>query len=57
MSQQWEYKVVEITKRKKLQSELDSAALEGWELVTVTAMINMWMTKIVYTLFFRRPST
>ena len=55
MRQQWEYKVVETKDRTKLQPELASAGTEGWELVTVTAMFNTLMTKVVYTLFLKRP--
>ena len=55
MRQQWEYKVVETKDRTKLQPELASAGVEGWELVSVTAMFNTLMTKVVYTLFLKRP--
>ena len=55
MRQQWDYKVVETKDRTKLQPELASAGTEGWELVTVTAMFNTLMTKVVYTLFLKRP--
>ena len=55
MRQQWEYKVVETKDRTKLQPELGSAGAEGWELVSVTAMFNTLMTKVVYTLFLKRP--
>ena len=51
----WEYRVVETKDRAALQSELTAAGGEGWELVSATAMINTWMTKVVYTLFLRRP--
>jgi len=50
MRQQWDYKVVETKDRTKLQPELASAGAEGWELVSVTAMFNTLMTKVVYTL-------
>lgn len=55
MRQQWDYKVVETKDRTKLQPELASAGVEGWELVSVTAMFNTLMTKVVYTLFLKRP--
>ena len=55
MRQQWEYRVVETKDRTKLQPELAGAGTEGWELVTVTAMFNTLMTKVVYTLFLKRP--
>lgn len=54
MSQQWEHKVLEVKHRNDLQPELDRAALEGWELVSVKAMFNLWFTKVVYTLFLKR---
>ena len=54
MRQQWEYRVVETKDRTKLQPELAGAGAEGWELVTVTAMFNTLMTKVVYTLFLKR---
>ena len=40
---------------QQLQPELASAGAEGWELVSVTAMFNTMMTKVVYTLFLKRP--
>jgi transcriptional regulator with XRE-family HTH domain len=55
MPQEWEYRVVETKDRTKLQPELATAGSEGWELVTVTAMFNTLMTKVVYTLFLKRP--
>ena len=55
MRQEWEYKVVETKDRAALQPELASAGVEGWELVSVTAMFNTMMTKVVYTLFLKRP--
>ena len=55
MRQEWEYKVVETKDRKGLQSELASAGAEGWELVSTTAMFNMMMTRVDYTLFLKRP--
>ena len=57
MRQIWEYKVVEAKDRKVLQPELSSAGSEGWELVSVTAMFNTLMTKVVYTLFLKRPAS
>lgn len=55
MRQEWEYKVLETKDRKALQSELTSAGAEGWELVSTTAMFNMMMTRVDYTLFLKRP--
>ena len=56
MAQNWEYRVVETKDRAGLQPELVSAGAEGWELVSATAMFNTWMTKVVYTLFLKRPA-
>jgi transcriptional regulator with XRE-family HTH domain len=53
--QQWEYKVVETKDRIDLQPDLAHMGNEGWELVSATAMFNTMMTKVVYTLFLRRP--
>ena len=55
MRQQWEYHVVETKDRAALQPELARAGAEGWELVSATAMFNTLMTKVVYTLFLKRP--
>jgi len=55
MRQEWEYRVVETKDRASLQPELASAGAEGWELVSATAMFNTLMTKVVYTLFLKRP--
>ncbi len=55
MRQAWEYKVVETKDRAALQSELAGLGAEGWELVSATAMFNTLMTKVVYTLFLKRP--
>ena len=55
MRQEWEYKVVETKDRAALQSELAGLGADGWELVSVTAMFNTLMTKVVYTLFLKRP--
>jgi hypothetical protein len=55
MRQEWEYRVVETENRTGLQQELTNAGVEGWELVSATAMFNSWMTKVVYTLFLKRP--
>jgi transcriptional regulator with XRE-family HTH domain len=55
MRQEWEYQVVETKDRAALQPELASAGAEGWELVSATAMFNTLMTKVVYTLFLKRP--
>jgi len=54
MRQEWEYKVLETKNRAALQTELASAGAEGWELVSSTAMFNTLMTKVVYTLIFKR---
>ena len=56
MRQQWEYRVIETKDRSELQVELTSAGGGGWELVSVTAMFNTLMTKVVYTLFLKRPA-
>lgn len=55
MRQEWEYKVIETKDRTALQSELASGGVEGWELVSTTAMFNTLMTRVVYTLFLKRP--
>ena len=55
MRQEWEYKVVETKDRTALQPELSAAGADGWELVSATAMFNTLMTKVVYTLFLKRP--
>lgn len=57
MRQQWEYKVIETKDRAALQRELASAGAEGWELASTTAMFNTLMTKVVYTLFLKRPAS
>ena len=55
MRQNWEYRVVEFKDRAALQPELASAGAQGWELVSATAMFNTLMTKVVYTVFLKRP--
>ena len=55
MRQDWEYKVLETTDRAALQGALTSHGAEGWELVSTTAMFNTLMTKVVDTLFLKRP--
>ena len=55
MRHQWEYRVVETKDRAALQPELARAGADGWELVSATAMFNTLMTKVVYTLFLKRP--
>ncbi len=55
MPQQWDYRVIETKDRTDLQPELAHLGNEGWELVSATAMFNTMMTKVVYTLFFKRP--
>lgn len=55
MRQEWEYKVVETKDRAALQPELANFGAAGWELVSATAMFNTLMTKVVYTLFLKRP--
>ena len=57
MRQTWEYKVLETKDRAAIQSELAEAGAEGWELVSATAMFNTLMTKVVYTLFLKRPAS
>jgi transcriptional regulator with XRE-family HTH domain len=57
MTQKWEYKVVETKDRAEIQSELAAVGANGWELVSTTAMFNTLMTKVVYTLFLKRPVT
>ena len=56
MRQEWEYKVLETKDRTALQPELASAGAQGWELVSATAMFNTLMTKVVYTVFLKRPA-
>jgi transcriptional regulator with XRE-family HTH domain len=55
MRQEWEYKVLETKDRTALQRELAAAGADGWELASATAMFNTLMTKVVYTLFLKRP--
>ena len=55
MRQEWEYKVLETKDRTALQPELASAGAQGRELVSATAMFNTLMTKVVYTVFLKRP--
>jgi transcriptional regulator with XRE-family HTH domain len=55
MPQQWDYRVVETKDRTDLQPELAHLGNDGWELVSATAMFNTMMTKVIYTLFFKRP--
>ena len=55
MPQKWEYKMVETKDRTALQPELDKAGADGWELVSATSMFNTMMTKVLHTLFFKRP--
>jgi len=55
MPQQWDYRVIETKDRTDLQPELAHLGNDGWELVSATAMFNTMMTKVVYTLFFKRP--
>ena len=51
----WEYRVIETKDRAALQTELTTAGGEGWELVSSTAMFNTLMTRVIYTLFLKRP--
>jgi len=51
----WDYKVVETKDRAALQGELTKLGADGWELVSTAAMFNTLMTKVVYTLFLKRP--
>jgi hypothetical protein len=55
MPQKWEYRVIEITDRSRVQSELTQVGAGGWELVSATAMFNTMMTKVFHTLFLKRP--
>ena len=55
MRQEWEYRVVETKDRTALQPELDKSGADGWELVSVTSMFNTMMTKVLHTMFFKRP--
>ena len=55
MPQKWEYRVIETKDRSALQSELDRAGADGWELVSATSMFNTMMTKVLHTLFLKRP--
>ena len=55
MPQQWDYRVIETKDRAGLQPELAHLGNDGWELVSATAMFNTMMTKVIYTLFFKRP--
>ncbi|HVG53750.1 MAG TPA: helix-turn-helix domain-containing protein [Vicinamibacterales bacterium] len=55
MRQTYEHRVVEIKDRGDLPRELAIAGSDGWELVTATAMFNTMMTRVVYTLFLKRP--
>lgn len=55
MPQKWEYRVIETKDRSALQAELTSAGTDGWELVSATSMFNTLMTKVIHTLFFKRP--
>lgn len=55
MPQEWEYRVIETKDRSALQAELTSAGADGWELVSATSMFNTLMTKVIHTLFFKRP--
>jgi transcriptional regulator with XRE-family HTH domain len=57
MPQPWDYRVIETKDRTDLQPELTQLGNDGWELVSATAMFNTMMTKVVYTLFFKRPRT
>jgi transcriptional regulator with XRE-family HTH domain len=55
MPQQWEYMMIETKDKTELQHELNRAGKEGWELVTATSMFNTMMTRIMHTLFLKRP--
>lgn len=57
MIQRWDYWVLETKDRSLLQAELTQAGMDGWELVSVTAMFNTLMTTVVYTLFLKRPAS
>jgi hypothetical protein len=49
------YRVFETKDRAALQPDLDRAGAGGWELISAMAMFNTLMTKVVYTLFLKRP--
>ena len=55
MPQKWEYRVIETKDRSALESELDRAGANGWELVSATSMFNALMTRVDHTLFLKRP--
>jgi hypothetical protein len=56
MSHQWEYKIVETKHHgEELQSDLDQAAADGWELVTATSSLKLLIPGYLQMLFFRRP--
>lgn len=57
MRTKWEYRVIETKDRAALQTELTAAGSEGWELVSSTAMFNTLMTRVIYTLFLKRPAS
>jgi transcriptional regulator with XRE-family HTH domain len=53
----WEYRVIETKDRASLQTQLTTLGSEGWELVSSTAMFNTLMTRVIYTLFLKRPAS
>jgi hypothetical protein len=56
MSQQWEYKIVETKHRgEELKADLDEAAADGWELVSATSSLKLFIPGYLQMLFFRRP--
>lgn len=56
MRQRWEYMVLEARDRKAIQPEFDQAGADGWERVSATAMFNVWLTRVVHTLYFKRTA-
>ena len=55
MPQKWEYKIIETKDRTVLQQELDNAGAQGWELVSATSMFNTMMSKVLHTMYLKRP--
>ena len=55
MRQEWEYRVSRPKIEQHSNRNSPTPGAEGWELVSVTAMFNTMMTKVVYTLFLKRP--
>lgn len=55
--QKWEYKIIECknAKQSKIEDVLSDAGIDGWELVSATESMNLWWTKVVSRMFFKRP--